>query len=54
LTYWRRLRESRSPQRIFDAVRDVVTATGVLKDRSKPALDSVVLDEAVATQDTVT
>jgi len=54
LTYWRRLRESRSPQRIFDAVRDVVTATGVLKDRSKPALDSVVLDDAVATRDTVT
>lgn len=55
LTYWRgRLRESKSPQRIFDAVRDVVRATGVLKGRTKRALDSVVLDDAVATQDTVT
>jgi hypothetical protein len=55
LTYWRaRLRESRAPQRIFDAVRAVVAATGVLKGRSKRALDSVVLDDAVATQDTVT
>jgi hypothetical protein len=55
LTYWRgRLRGSKAPQRIFDAVRDVVAATGVLKGRTKRALDSVVLDDAVATQDTVT
>ncbi len=55
LTLWRgRLRESASPQRIFDAVRAVVTATGVLTGKSKRALDSVVLDDAVATQDTVT
>ena len=55
LTYWRgRLRSSPSPQRIFDAVRGVINATGVLKGRSKRALDSVVLDDAVATQDTVT
>jgi hypothetical protein len=55
LTYWRgRLRESQAPQRIFDAVREVVTATGVLSGRNRRALDSVVLDDAVATQDTVT
>jgi transposase len=55
LTLWRgRLRRSASPQRIFDAVRQVVTATGVLTGKTKRALDSVVLDDAVATQDTVT
>jgi hypothetical protein len=54
LTYWRaRLRASDAPQRIFDAVRGVINATGVLKGREKRALDSVVLDDAVATQDTV-
>ncbi|MCA1683780.1 MAG: transposase, partial [Actinobacteria bacterium] len=55
LTYWRnRLRTSAAPQRIFDAVRDVVAATGVLKGKTRRALDSTVLDDAVATQDTVT
>jgi transposase len=55
LTYWRaRLRESAAPNRIFDAVREVVAATGVLQGRHRRALDSVVLDDAVATQDTVT
>lgn len=54
-TYWRnRLRDSAEPQRIFDAVRGVVNATGVLTGKNKRALDSVVLDDAVATQDTVT
>ncbi|HUP85135.1 MAG TPA: IS1182 family transposase, partial [Acidimicrobiales bacterium] len=55
LTYWRnRLRQSDRPERIFDAVRDVVSATGILKGRARRALDSTVLDDAVATQDTVT
>ncbi len=55
LTYWRtRLRTSERPERIFDAVRDVVAATGVLKGRTRRALDSTLLDDAVATQDTVT
>ena len=55
LTLWRtRLRRSQAPQRIFDAVRQVVAATGVLMGKTKRALDSVVLDDAVATQDTVT
>lgn len=55
LTYWRRrLSASDRPNRIFDAVRAVVTETGVLKGKTRRALDSVVLDDAVATQDTVT
>lgn len=55
LTYWRaRLRDSAAPNRIFDAVREVVAATGVLAGKHQRALDSVVLDDAVATQDTVT
>lgn len=55
LTYWRtRLRQSTAPERIFDAVRSVIDATGVLKGRRRRALDSTVLDDAVATQDTVT
>jgi IS5 family transposase len=55
LTYWRtRLRASEAPERIFDAVRAVIDATGVLKGRRRRALDSTLLDDAVATQDTVT
>jgi hypothetical protein len=55
LTVWRnRLRGSDRPQRIFEAVRAVVAETGVLKGKTRRALDSVVLDDAVATQDTVT
>jgi IS5 family transposase len=55
LTYWRsRLRRSDRPERVFEAVREVVTATGVLKGKSRRALDSTLLDDAVATQDTVT
>jgi transposase len=55
LTVWRnRLRASDRPERIFEAVRSVVAETGVLKGKTRRALDSVVLDDAVATQDTVT
>ncbi|MGI8757008.1 MAG: IS1182 family transposase [Acidimicrobiales bacterium] len=55
LTYWRsRLRASQSPERIFDAVRAVIDATGVLAGKRRRALDSTLLDDAVATQDTVT
>lgn len=55
LTYWRtRLRESDSPERIFDAVRSVIDATGILNGKRRRALDSTLLDDAVATQDTVT
>jgi transposase len=55
LTFWRsRLRTSARPERIFDAVRVVVEATGVLARKTRRALDSTILDDAVATQDTVT
>jgi len=55
LTLWRnRLRASARPQRIFEAVREVIAQTGVLKGKTRRALDSVVLDDAVATQDTIT
>jgi IS5 family transposase len=55
LTYWRRrLAASDRPDRIFEAVKTVVAATGVLAGRTRRALDSTVLDDAVATQDTVT
>src|SRR3954465_1021060 len=54
LTYWRRrLAASNRPNRIFDAVREVVTATGVLRGKTRRVLDSTVLTDAVATQDTV-
>jgi hypothetical protein len=55
LTYWRRrLAASDRPNRIFEAVRTVVAQTGVLAGKTRRALDSTVLDDAVATQDTVT
>lgn len=55
LTLWRnRLRVSDQPERIFDAVRAVVAETGVLAKRTRRALDSTLLDDAVQTQDTVT
>jgi IS5 family transposase len=55
LTYWRRrLAASDRPQRIFEAVREVITATGVIAGKQRRALDSTVLDDAVARQDTVT
>jgi IS5 family transposase len=55
LTYWRRrLADSDRPQRIFEAVRDVVTQTGAVAGKQRRALDSTVLDDAVARQDTVT
>ncbi|MEV4383139.1 IS1182 family transposase [Streptosporangium sp. NPDC049644] len=55
LTYFRRrLARSTRPGRIFDAVRAIIAETGVLRGRHRRALDSAVLDDAVATQDTVT
>src|SRR5436309_1474822 len=55
LTYWRRrLAASDRPNRIFDAVKAVVGETGVLTGKTRRALDSTILDDAVATQDTVT
>jgi len=55
LTLWRnKLRASDAPERIFDAVRAVISEMGVLKGKTRRVLDSTVLDDAVATQDTVT
>src|ERR1035437_6636350 len=55
LTYWRsRLRNSGRPERNFEAVRSVIDAPGVLRGKTRRALDSTLLDDAVATQDTVT
>jgi IS5 family transposase len=54
LTLWRnKLRASDRPERIFDAVRAVIDATGVIRDRTRRVLDSTVLDDAVTTQDAV-
>jgi hypothetical protein len=55
LAYWRaRLRASERPRRIFEAVREVVEQTGVLRGRGRRVLDSTILEDAGATQDTVT
>ena len=47
-------RSSPRPNRIFDAVRVVMAETGVLTGKTRRAMDSTILDDAVATQDTVT
>jgi len=55
LVYWRnRIAGSQRPHRISDAVKKVVQETGVLKGRRRRAVDSTILADAVATQDTVT
>ena len=55
LVYWRkRIAESRRPDRVFDAVAEVIAATGILRGRRKRCVDSTVFDDPVATQDTVT
>lgn len=55
LTYWRRrLAASDQPDRIFDVIRKITAETNLLAKRTKRALDSTILDDAVATQDTVT
>lgn len=55
LVLWRnKLRASEAPQRIFDAVRAVIVESKVLAGKHRRALDSTVLDDAVARQDTIT
>ena len=55
LVYWRkRIAASGRPDRVFDAVAEVIAATGMLRGRRKRCVDSTVFDDAVATQDTVT
>jgi DDE family transposase/transposase-like protein DUF772 len=55
LVYWRnRIAKSGRPHRVNDAVKAVVGQTGILKGRRRRAVDSTILADAVATQDTVT
>ena len=55
LALWRqRLRASGRPERVFDAVRELAAACGALSKSRRRALDSTVLFDAVATQDTYT
>ena len=55
LVYWRkRIAKSDRPDRVFDAVAEVIAQTGILRGRRKRCVDSTVSDDAVATQDTVT
>jgi hypothetical protein len=55
LVYWRRrIAKSKRPHRVNDAVKKVIEQTGVLKGRRRRAVDSTILADAVATQDTVT
>jgi transposase len=55
LVYWRRrLAKSARSHRVSDAVSKVITGTGVLKGRRRRAVDSTILADAVATQDTIT
>ncbi len=55
LVYWRRrIAAAQRPDRVFDAVAEVIAETGVLRGRRKRCVDSTVFDDAVATQDTVT
>jgi IS5 family transposase len=55
LTYWRRrLAASKNPHRIMEAIAEVIAGTGVLQGKRRRAVDSTVLDDAVARQDTIT
>ncbi len=55
LVYWRRrLAKSDRPHRVSDAVTKVIGETGVLAGRRRRAVDSTILADAVATQDTIT
>ena len=55
LVYWRnRIAKSERPHRVNDAVKTVTGQTGILKGRRRRAVDSTILADAVATQDTVT
>jgi hypothetical protein len=55
LVYWRRrIARSDRPHRINEAVKKIVEQTGILAGRRRRAVDSTILADAVATQDTVT
>jgi Transposase domain (DUF772)/Transposase DDE domain len=55
LVYWRgRIAKSGRPHRVNEAIRLIVEQTGVLAGRRRRAVDSTILADAVATQDTIT
>lgn len=55
LVLWRnKLTASERPKRIFEAVATLMAESKVLSGKTRRALDSTVLDDAVARQDTVT
>jgi hypothetical protein len=55
LVYWRRrIAKSDRPHRVSDAVKAVIGQTGVLRGRRRRVVDSTILADAVATQDTIT
>ncbi len=55
LVYWRRrIAASARPHRVNEAVRRIAEGTGVLAGRRRRVADSTLLEDAVATQDTVT
>src|SRR3954466_11627422 len=55
LTYWRRrLADSQRPRRVVEGVGQGGAETGELTGKTRRAFDSTVLEDAVATQDTVT
>jgi hypothetical protein len=55
LVYWRRrIAQSESPHRVTGAVAKVIAGTGILRGRRRRAVDSTILADAVATQDTIT
>ena len=48
LVYWRkRIAASDRPDRVFDAVAEVIAQTGILAGRRKRCVDSTVFDDAV-------
>ena len=55
LTHWRsRLRASGDPDRVFRVVSELIAECGAVAKSHRRVLDSTVLDDAVARQDTVT
>jgi hypothetical protein len=55
LVYWRRrIAKSDRPDRVFDAIAQLIAETGILRGRRKRCVDSTVFDDAVSTMDTVT
>ncbi len=53
LTYWRnKISASDTPHLIFDLAKEVISNTGILRNKNKRVLDSTVLSDAVLTQDT--